>query len=77
MIRPSDQDLADCTAVHADGDKHSEKEMRQWAKTNCASLFWCEFNDMSDINSWSGPDDCVSFYFLLPSDATAFRLKWL
>ena len=30
MIRPSDRDLADCTAVHADGAQHSEDEMRQW-----------------------------------------------
>lgn len=76
-LRPSDQSLADCVAVHADGDRHSAKEMRDWTLKNCSSLYWWEHNDMSDINSWLGPDDCVSFYFLLPSDATAFRLKWL
>ena len=75
--RPTDQELADCECVHGDGDKHRPKEMRDWAKQNCASLLWYEHIDMSDASYWSGPDDCVSFYFLLPSDATAFRLRWL
>lgn len=77
QFRPTDKELADCECVHADGDKHRPKLMRDWARENCQSLVWYEHHDMSDISSWKGPDDCVSFYFLLPSDATAFRLKWL
>ena len=76
-LRPPAEDLAHCECVHGDGDKHRPKDMRDWARANCQSLVWWEHNDMSDISSWRGPDDCVSFYFLLPSDATAFRLKWL
>ena len=77
QFRPSDQDLADCECIYADGDKHNAKHMRDWARDNCTSLMWWEAYDMSDISSWVGPDNCVVFYVLLPIDATAFRLRWL
>ena len=76
-LKPPNEVLAQCSRVIADGDLHKPKDMRDWARTNCDSLVWWDWYDMSDMSSWTGPDFCCNFYFYKEADATAFRLKWL
>lgn len=76
QFKPPSDILAKCARVIADGDQHSAKAMRDWAHEHCESLVWWDRYDMSDSSSWTGPDDCLNFYFYKPEDATLFRLKW-
>ena len=75
--KPEKEILDKCAEVMVDGDKHKPKTMRDWVIANCRSLVWWEEWDMSDINSWEGPDYAVIFYFSDEKDATMFGLKWL
>ena len=77
QIKPSKKVLEQCSRVIADGDKHPLKSMRDWAREKCDSFLWWESYDMSDLSSWTGPDNCCVFYFYKQPDATAFTLKWL
>ena len=76
QLRPTDRELNLCSCVYVDGDKHKVKEVRDWARECCASLAWWETFDMSDISSWTGPDDCLAFYFTDQADAVIFKLRW-
>lgn len=75
-VQPRPELLAQCHRVDVDGYKHSAGEMRRWARKNTNSLIWIEILDMSDISSWSGPDNLVTFYFGNEQDALLFQLRW-
>lgn len=76
QVKPKLELLAQCHRVDVDGHKHSVGEMRRWARKHLTSLVWLESTDMSDISSWTGPDDLVSFYFGNKDDALLFQIKW-
>jgi hypothetical protein len=76
QFKPPQKALDKCQQVVGNGDIHSPKEMRNWAREHCESFVWWECLDMSDISSWAGPDNYCSFYFANEVDATAFRLRW-
>lgn len=75
-LRPLDDQLDLCTKVELDGEGKSMREMRAWCREHADSLVWAERMDMSDLSSWSGPDNYVVFYFIYPTDATMFTLKF-
>lgn len=75
-IAPKPELLALCHKVDVDGDKYSAGEMRRWARKNTNSLIWIDVVDMSDISSWRGPDNYVTFYFGSEHDALLFQLRW-
>ncbi len=75
-VTPKPELLALCHRVEVDGYKHSAAEMRRWARKNTNSFIWLETLDMSDISSWSGPDNLVTFYFGNKDDALLFQIKW-
>ena len=51
------------------------EEVIQWAKS-CQSYVGHSCVDMSDFNSWHGPDDIIAVRFSDEKDATLFRLRW-
>ena len=75
-LRPPEDQLALCTRVELDGEGKSMLEMRSWCHEHADSVVWAERIDMSDLSSWTGPDDYVQFYFIHATDATMFALKF-
>lgn len=74
--RPPEHLLALCTKVELDGEGKRMWKMKKWCHAQNLSLVWAEQIDMSDISSWTGPDDYIKFYFIDAADATMFALKF-
>lgn len=72
------QELLDrCYQVDFDGEGRFMSKMRRWCYDHTESFVWADRIDMSDLSSWTGPDDYCKFYFYKEADATLFSLKWL
>lgn len=76
QFKPPADILAQCAKVQVNGDKHSLSDARRWARKQDLSLIWIESLDMSDLSSWQGPDNLLTFYFTQKEDATLFQLRW-
>jgi hypothetical protein len=73
-LRPTEQVLEQCHQVYIADPAFRMWRMKQYCRENDLSLLWAELVETTDVSAFF--DEACAFYFIDPSDATLFRLKF-
>ena len=74
LPRPPEQALDQCQLVVVNDPAFRMWAMKKFCWEQGLSLVWSELVETSDVSAYF--DEAAAFYFIDPSDATLFRLKF-
>jgi hypothetical protein len=74
LPRPAESVLDQCHAVYINNPAFRMWAMKKFCRETNLSLVWSELVETSDVSAHF--DESAAFYFIDPSDATLFRLKF-
>ena len=74
LPRPAESVLDQCHAVYINNPAFRMWAMKKFCRETNLSLVWSELVETSDVSAYF--DEAAAFYFIDPSDATLFRLKF-
>ena len=74
LPRPPEKALDQYHAVYINDPAFRMWAMKKFCREQGLSLVWSELVDTTDVSAYF--DEAAAFYFVDPSDATLFRLKF-
>jgi hypothetical protein len=74
LPRPPESALDQCHLVVVNDPAFRMWAMKKFCREQGLSLVWSELVETSDVSAYF--DEAAAFYFIDPSDATLFRLKF-
>ena len=74
LPRPAESVLDQCHAVYINNPAFRMWAMKKFCRETNLSLVWSELVETSAVSAYF--DESAAFYFIDPSDATLFRLKF-